>query len=148
MKPQNSKSPGFSKLIENGLVEMVGYQTGGQTKKMPRLELMVLQKVLGAVQGDPGSVKFLLKHIGKRQPKIIENDILCEVEEPNGTLRTEYRDGRAAHLWPDGCRQIDYPDGRIKLIDEKGVGTWTSVNEMEALGNPTTLEELKLRRGF
>lgn len=129
-------------------MELVGYQTKGELKKMPRLELMVFQKIRGAIQGDPGCIKFLLKHINRRVPKTIPNPITFETEEPNGSLKREYLDGRIEYEWPDGCQQLEYPDGRVRLIDEKGEVTWTSAEEVDALGNPTTLEELKLRRGF
>jgi hypothetical protein len=145
---QKNKSRDFPELIDAGFMELVGYQTKGQLKKMPRLELMVFQKIRGAIQGDPSCIKFLLKHINRRAPKIVPNPITSESEEPDGSLLRKYHDGREEIIWPDGSRQMNYPDGRIQAIDEKGIVTWTSEEEIETLGNPTTLEELKLRRGF
>jgi hypothetical protein len=154
--PRTKRKPEtFGDLIEAGFVEMVGYRHKGRVKKMPRLELMVLQKIRGAAQGDPGCIKFLLKYLKKPDPKITKSNITFEYVYPDGQREIPFQDGhreiahtdgRIESLWPDGSRQINYPDGRIEAVDENGDTTWTSQEEMEALGWPTTLEELKRAR--
>ena len=157
MTKKKTKSRHFSELIEKGFAEKVGYQSGGKHKRMPRLELMVLQKVLGATQGDPGCIKFIMKHLKMRQAKVIRSEIDHEIRYAcghreiffrDGRREIAYSDGRIEHVAPNGCRQIDHPDGRIEAIDGNGDVTWTSEEELEALGWPKTTEELKLARGF
>jgi hypothetical protein len=154
---KKTKSRHFSELIEKGFAEKVGYQSGGRHKKMPRLELMVLQKILGATQGNPGCIKFIMKHLKMRPPKAIQSEIDHEIRYAcghreiyfrDGRREVAYSDGRIEIVWPDHSRQINHLDGRIEAIDENGSTTWTSEAEMEALDWPKTIEALKLARGY
>lgn len=57
------QSGSIAGLIEQGFKESVKFKSKGRVRITKRLDVMVMQKVLGAVQGDIPSVKFILKHL-------------------------------------------------------------------------------------
>ncbi|HET7086955.1 MAG TPA: DUF5681 domain-containing protein [Rhizomicrobium sp.] len=111
-KGRKPRSKDFSSLLDRGLREKVGFKLGGRVKKMARLDLMVLQRVIGATQGDVASLKFLLKHL-KEEPPWDPHGINVEFQFPNGSSIAHYYDGRTR------CR------------DQAGNVTWVTTKDEE-----------------
>jgi hypothetical protein len=78
---------------------------GGHSKTATKLEIMVLQQVLRAVQGDKHAISFVIKHL-QECVDVEQSDGLISILDIEGRITQQFEGGRFG--------QITYPDGRVE----------------------------------
>jgi hypothetical protein len=98
----------FHTLISEGYEKKLIVRNGGRSRKATRLEVVILQQVLRAVEGNKKAIRYVI-------------DLLKEdagIRRPRGFTEYHFEDSVERH-YHGGMTRITYPDGRTEWINKK-----------------------------